>query len=68
MKLPRAFRVSDLDKVSTLESSMAARRDNASHPWHDLDVGRDAPNYINAVVEIPKGSKVKYELDKATGK
>lgn len=47
---------------------MSARRDNASHPWHDLDVGRAAPNYINAVVEIPRGSKVKYELDKATGK
>lgn len=47
---------------------MSARRDNASHPWHDLDVGRDAPHYIKAVVEIPRGSKVKYELDKATGK
>eukprot|EP00210_Caulerpa_lentillifera_P007914 g7555.t1 len=46
---------------------MAARRDNASHPWHDLDVGNDAPDSINAVVEIPRGSKVKYELDKATG-
>jgi len=38
------------------------------HPWHDLpnplDGGR---RIINAVVEIPKGSKVKYELDKASG-
>lgn len=38
------------------------------HPWHDLpnpiDGGR---RIVNAVIEIPKGSKVKYELDKKTG-
>ena len=38
------------------------------HPWHDiqnpLDGGR---RVVHAVVEIPKGSKVKYELDKVTG-
>ena len=38
-----------------------------THPWHDLEIGTDAPNTFNAVIEIPKGSKVKYELDKATG-
>lgn len=37
------------------------------HAWHDVDIGPDAPARIYAVVEIPKGSKVKYELDKATG-
>src|SRR5688500_9753879 len=38
------------------------------HPWHDL------PNPLsgiesgfNVVIEIPKGSKVKYELDKPSG-
>lgn len=46
---------------------MSALRDQASHPWHDLDVGKDAPQMINAVIEIPRGSKVKYELDKRTG-
>lgn len=54
--------------VNEVVRDMSARRDNASHPWHDLDVGKHAPEYINAVVEIPRGSKVKYELDKATGK
>lgn len=39
----------------------------ASHPWHDLPVGDDAPKSFNAVIEIPKGSKVKYELDKQSG-
>lgn len=40
---------------------------SASHPWHDLSVGEDAPALFNAVIEIPRGSKVKYELDKKTG-
>jgi len=46
---------------------MSKGRYAASHPWHDLDVGEDAPTRFNAVIEIPRGSKVKYELDKATG-
>ena len=37
------------------------------HPWHDVPVGEDAPDEFCALVEIPKGSKVKYELDKETG-
>jgi inorganic pyrophosphatase len=37
------------------------------HPWHDVDLGPDAPATFIAVIEIPKGSKVKYELDKPTG-
>ena len=37
------------------------------HAWHDVAAGEDAPNIINAIVEIPQGSKVKYELDKDTG-
>eukprot|EP00898_Chlorokybus_atmophyticus_P003107 jgi/Chlat1/3798/Chrsp259S08836 len=37
------------------------------HPWHDLEIGGDAPKIVNAVIEISKGSKVKYELDKKTG-
>ena len=40
---------------------------SASHPWHDLSPGQDVPNIVNVVIEIPKGSKVKYELDKDTG-
>ncbi|KAG6592801.1 Soluble inorganic pyrophosphatase 1, partial [Cucurbita argyrosperma subsp. sororia] len=43
------------------------RRSVAAHPWHDLEIGPDAPKIFNCVVEITKGSKVKYELDKKTG-
>lgn len=34
---------------------------------HDLAPGENTPNEITVVVEIQKGSKNKYELDKATG-
>ncbi|MEM7313043.1 MAG: inorganic diphosphatase [Planctomycetota bacterium] len=37
------------------------------HPWHDITPGQNLPSQFRAVVEIPSGSKVKYELDKVTG-
>ncbi|MDD9950303.1 MAG: inorganic diphosphatase [Zetaproteobacteria bacterium] len=37
------------------------------HPWHDVPAGDNSPELINAVIEIPAGSKVKYELDKTSG-
>lgn len=37
------------------------------HAWHDIPTGDDAPNTLNALIEISAGSKVKYELDKPTG-
>jgi inorganic pyrophosphatase len=43
------------------------RRSVAAHPWHDLEIGPNAPAIFNCVVEIGKGSKVKYELDKKSG-
>ncbi len=35
--------------------------------WHDLSEDRVKEDEFTAVIEIPKGSKVKYELDKETG-
>jgi len=35
--------------------------------WHDISCGKNAPEVVNAVIEIPKNSKIKYELDKDTG-
>jgi len=37
------------------------------HPWHDVTPGEHLPHEFNALVEIPMGSSVKYELDKRTG-
>src|SRR5918998_45785 len=37
------------------------------HPWHDVPIGEEAPEEFTALIEIPKGSRVKYELDKESG-
>ena len=37
------------------------------HPWHDITPGENLPSEFNAIIEIPMGSSVKYELDKRTG-
>ena len=37
------------------------------HPWHDISYGDHSPEIVNAIIEIPLGSKVKYELDKESG-
>ncbi len=37
------------------------------HPWHDVTPGEHLPLEFNALIEIPMGSSVKYELDKQTG-
>ena len=38
-----------------------------AHPWHDIPVLEPIEERFPAVIEIPKGSKNKYEIDKATG-
>ncbi|MGP0565428.1 inorganic diphosphatase [Nitrospina sp. 32_T5] len=37
------------------------------HPWHDVELGDELPDIFPAIIEVPKGSKTKYELDKKTG-
>jgi inorganic pyrophosphatase len=37
------------------------------NPWHDVELGDDIAQSFRCVIEISKGSKVKYELDKKTG-
>jgi inorganic pyrophosphatase len=37
------------------------------NPWHDIPVGKHPPDLITAIIEIPGGSRNKYELDKDTG-
>ncbi|MEG2083288.1 MAG: inorganic diphosphatase, partial [Oscillospiraceae bacterium] len=39
-----------------------------SNIWHDISPSRINPDDFIAVIEIEKGSKNKYELDKETGK
>ncbi len=37
------------------------------NPWHDIDINRIKKEEFLVIIEIPKGSKKKYELDKETG-
>jgi inorganic pyrophosphatase len=40
---------------------------NVLHPWHGVDAGAQSPRLVNAVIEIPQGSRAKYEIDKPSG-
>lgn len=40
---------------------------NVLHPWHGAEYGKNAPSTVNALIEIPQGSRTKYEIDKTTG-
>jgi inorganic pyrophosphatase len=37
------------------------------HPWHGAHFGKKTPQIVNALIEIPQGSRAKYEIDKETG-
>lgn len=37
------------------------------NPWHDVPVGEKAPDEINVIIEVPRSSTVKYELDLELG-
>lgn len=37
------------------------------HPWHGTSPGPNAPATVHAMIEIPQGSRAKYEVDKETG-
>lgn len=37
------------------------------HPWHEVSTGNKPPELVNAIIEIPKGSRAKYEIDKDSG-
>jgi len=39
----------------------------STHPWHSIDAGKEAPVVVNSVIEIPRYSKGKYEMDKGSG-
>ena len=37
------------------------------NPWHDVEPGKRAPEIVDCIIEVPRGSRNKYELDKKTG-
>ncbi len=40
---------------------------NSFNPWHHVSAGKNTPHEVTAVVEIPMGTRAKYELDKESG-
>lgn len=37
------------------------------NPWHKVNVGTQAPDVVTGIIEIPKNTRAKYELDKESG-
>lgn len=37
------------------------------NPWHNVSAGNQLPDIVNGIIEIPKGTRAKYELDKDSG-
>jgi inorganic pyrophosphatase len=37
------------------------------NPWHDIEPGKRAPEIVECIIEVPRGSRNKYELDKNSG-
>jgi len=37
------------------------------NPWHKVRLGDNAPEVVNGIIEIPKNTRAKYELDKESG-
>jgi inorganic pyrophosphatase len=37
---------------------------NKFNPWHDVSPGDNLPEVVNGIIEIPKGTRAKYELIK----
>ncbi len=38
-----------------------------NNPWHKVSTGDRNPEYVNGIIEIPKNTRAKYELDKDSG-
>lgn len=37
------------------------------HPWHEISIGERAPSHLTMVVEVPRKTTTKYELDLELG-
>jgi inorganic pyrophosphatase len=39
----------------------------STHPWHSIEPGNEAPALVRSIIEIPRWSNGKYEMDKSSG-
>ncbi|MHB1277716.1 MAG: inorganic diphosphatase [Bacteroidia bacterium] len=40
---------------------------NSFNPWHNVSPGHTQAGIVNGIIEIPKGTRAKYEMDKDSG-
>ena len=52
---------------SSTNNPDANMKADISNPWHKVEIGQDAPHVVNGIIEIPKNTRAKYELDKDSG-
>lgn len=38
-----------------------------TNPWHKVHIGKNVPDSVIGIIEIPKNTRAKYELDKESG-
>lgn len=46
---------------------MKSRKIFSHNPWHSVEFGENAPEVVNSIIEIPQGTRAKYELHKPSG-
>ena len=46
---------------------MAKHEVDFQNPWHKVKIGANAPEIVNGIIEIPRKTRAKYELDKDSG-
>ena len=56
-----------MHNLSIQQTKCKEHMKSVSNPWHSVSPGKDIPKIVNSIIEIPKGSKGKYELDKVSG-
>ncbi len=56
-----------MQRISDEPTKRSSARQFQAHPWHGLTPGKDAPETVNAYIEIVPTDVVKYELDKQSG-
>ncbi len=56
-----------LEKLVAMSPSNQPSAAFRAHPWHGLSIGKEAPDTVEAYIEITPFDAVKYEIDKETG-
>lgn len=66
----RAYTEALIDKVNDERDKECLKYERKlfqAHPLHGVSIGKDYPDIVAAIIEIPMGSRVKTELDQKTG-